>query len=124
VSLAGFSLDDVGGHALLPEITIEAGGFALIVGPSFVEDDGIDPVPAAGTLVVRVPQLGKGGLSNDGEPIVLRDPSGATISTFAAVKTKNGVSVARVDPDAFDDDPASFEPSRNGTATPGAPNRE
>ena len=40
----------------------------------------------------------------------------------APFKTKNGVSIARVAPDASDADPASFEPSRNGTATPGAPN--
>ena len=44
------------------------------------------------------------------------------VSTFPAVKTKNGVSIARTAPDAPDGDAASFVESPNGASTPGAAN--
>ena len=101
---------------------IGSGGFALLVPANFVWNDGLDPVPAANTLVVRLPDLGKAGLSNAGEPLVLRGPTGAVASRFPASKTRNGVSIARLTPDALDEDPASFASSTNGSSTPGAPN--
>jgi hypothetical protein len=61
-------------------------------------------------------------LSNEGERLVLYDPTGAVVSTFPALKTKNGVAAARATPDSLDDDATSFTPSANGSATPGAPN--
>jgi hypothetical protein len=120
--LEGFSLDDAGGHAALPEATLESGAFALVVSEAYVDDDGVDPVAAPGTLLLRVPALGKAGLSNDGERLVLRDAAGNVISAFPAVKTKNGVSVARVAPDALDEDDSAFEMSGGKGATPGAAN--
>jgi hypothetical protein len=122
VSLAGFTLEDIGGRAVLPDGILEPGSYALVAPETYIADNGVDPVPADGTLILRVPTLGRGGLSNDGEPLTLRDPSGAVVSAFPAVKTKNGVSIARVAPDALDGDPDAFEPSPNGSATPGAPN--
>jgi hypothetical protein len=121
-SLGGFTLEDVGGRAVLPDVTLAAQAFALVVSDGFVENDGVDPIPAHGTTIVRVPALGKSGLSNDGEPLILRGPQGEVVSTFPAVKTRSGVSVVRVAPDALDDDPSSFEPSPNGSGTPGAAN--
>jgi hypothetical protein len=121
-SLGGVTLEDVGGRTVLPDVSLAAGAFALVVSEGFVENDGVDPVPVEGTAIVRVPALGKSGLSNDGEPLVLRGPNGEVVSTFPAIKTKSGVSVARVTPDAVDDDPTSFEMSANGSGTPGAPN--
>jgi hypothetical protein len=122
VSLGGYTLEDLGGRAVLPDVPLASHAFALVVSAAFIENDGVDPVPAEGTTMVRVPALGKSGLSNDGEPIVLHGPSGEAVSTFPAIKTKSGVSVVRVAPDALDDDPASFEMSPNGSATPGAAN--
>jgi hypothetical protein len=122
VALEGFGLEDSAGRTVLPAFAMEPGGFALVVADAFVADDGVDAPPAPGATIVRVSALGRGGLSNEGEKLTLRDPSGAVVSTFPAAKTKNGVSIARIAPDAPDTDPASFAPSPNGSSTPGAPN--
>lgn len=122
MSLAGFLLEDAGGRTLLPDVSLGAGRFALIVPEAFVADDGADPPPPPDTVLLRVPALGRAGLSNEGEMLTLRAPTGIVVSTFPALKTKNGVSTARVAPDAPDADTASFVSSPNGTSTPGAPN--
>jgi hypothetical protein len=122
VSLAGFAIEDAGGRSDLPAALLEPGAFALVVSDAFVADDGADPPPAPDTLLVHVPALGRSGLSNEGERLTLRDPAGVALSTFPAVKTKNGVSVARTAPDAPDTDLTSFIASPNGASTPGAPN--
>jgi len=122
VLLAGFAVEDSGGRTALPDGVLAPGAFALVVPEAYVPDDGFDPSPVEGTLILRVPALGRSGLTNDGERLTLRDPAGVAISIFPAIKTKNGVSIARLTPDALDTDPASFELSRNGTATPGASN--
>jgi hypothetical protein len=119
VPLGGCTLQDGGGSIVLPDATVGAGAYALIVNGSFALDDGADPPPAAGTLVVRVASL---SLSNEGEALTLRDPGGVVMSRFPAMKPKSGVSIVRLVPDALDEDPASFAPSPNGSATPGAPN--
>jgi hypothetical protein len=87
-----------------------------------VDDDGVDPAPAPGTLVLRVAALGGDGLSNDGERLTLHDATNAVISTFPALKAKNGVSNARIAPDALDVNSDSFLATPNGGATPGARN--
>ncbi len=122
VSLAGFVLEDGGGRTQLPDASLASGAFAIIASDAFVADDGVDPPPAPGALLLRVPALGRAGLSNEGEMLTLRGPTGAILSTFPPAKTKNGVSIARIAPDAPDADAASFVPSPNGSATPGAPN--
>jgi hypothetical protein len=122
IDLDGFAVEDAGGASVLPEATLAPGAFALVVPDAYVADDGVDPPPAQGTLLVHVPMLGRSGLANDGEKITLSDASGNVISTFPAIKTKNGVSIARTAPDAPDDAPASFVPSPNGSSTPGAAN--
>ena len=122
VALAGYGLETGGGTTVLPAEVLAPGAFALVVNDTFVHDDGSDPVAAPGTLIVRVPALGRDGLSNEGERLVLRDGAGAVLSTFPSMKTKNGVSNARLAPDAPDADADSFAPSANGSATPGAPN--
>jgi len=121
-NLAGFTLDDSGGRTPVPDALLPPSAFALIVPDAYVGDDGVDPPPAPAAQLLRVRSLGQGGLSNEGERLTLRDAAGGIVSVFAAMKTKNGVSVARAVPDALDDDPASLGPSNNGSATPGAPN--
>jgi len=122
VPLAGFTLEDAGGRSVLSDVVLAPASFALVVADAFIADDGVDPPPADGTLLVRVPALGKAGLSNEGEMLTLRDQSGTSVSTFPAIKTKNGVSVVRIAPDAPDTDLTSFVPSPNGSATPGSAN--
>jgi hypothetical protein len=123
VALGGFALEDAGGgRSVLADAVLDPGAFALVVSDAYAGDDGVDPPPAPGTLLVRVAALGRAGLSNEGEKLTLRDASGAVVSTFPAVKTKNGVSIARIAPDAPDTEAASFVASPNGTSTPGAPN--
>jgi hypothetical protein len=122
VRLGGFAIEDAGGRSVLPDGELAPGTFALVVSEMYVADDGADPPPAPGTTILRVPMLGRSGLSNDGERLTLRDVSGTILSAFPAAKAKNGVSVARIAPDAPDDDPASFVPSPNESATPGARN--
>src|SRR5262249_22468702 len=95
-NLAGYTLDDGTAATSLPEAELAPGAFALVVAQAYVADDGVDPAPSPSARIVRVRMLGQNGLSNDGERLVLRDASGAPLSVFPRVKTKNGVSVARV----------------------------
>jgi hypothetical protein len=123
VDLSGFALEDAGGgRAVLPAATLDPNAFALVVSDAYAPDDGADPPPAPGTLLLRVPALGRSGLSNEGEKLTLQGPAGEVISTFPAVKTKNGISIARTAPDAPDGEAASFVPSPNGSSTPGTTN--
>lgn len=119
-SLAGYVLTDIGGKTELPDVELPAGSYALIVNEAFLEDDELDPVPAPGTLLVRVPKLGKGGLSNSGEPLKLLDPAGVTVSRApSGARMKPGWSLSRMTPYAPDGASASFAIS---VPTPGARN--
>ncbi|MET0595858.1 MAG: lamin tail domain-containing protein [Polyangiaceae bacterium] len=122
MNLAGYSLETSGARTVLGEGALAPGAFALVAPSGFVEDDGVDPAPAPGTLILRGTAFGAGGLANDGERLVLRDAAGNVISTFPALKTKNGVSNTRISPDSLDAPGESFAASPNGTATPGRPN--
>jgi hypothetical protein len=123
VALAGYGLETGDGRAPLPMGILAPGAFALIVPNGYLDNDGVDPVAAPGTLILRVPALGRDGLSNEGERLLLRDAAGAVVSTFPAMKAKSGVSNARTSPEALDGNDDSFALSPNGSATPGAPNR-
>lgn len=72
VSLSGLRLTDSKGGDDLPEQTLGAGAYALVVTSSYDPAEGSDPAPRAGTMVVRVDsRLGSDGLSNSGEPVQL-----------------------------------------------------
>jgi hypothetical protein len=117
--LDGYVLEDLGGATPLPAATLAPGGYALVVNDTFVEDDDIAPRPAPGTLVLRVPALGKNGLTNAGERIVLRASGGEVLSTMPPTpKPKPGMTVARVAPRAPDEATSSFVVAE---PTPGAP---
>jgi len=97
--LGGVTLEDAAGTTELPEVTLPPGGFALVVNESFLEDNRLDVSPAEGTILVRVPRLGRGGLGNAGEPLRLLDLSGEEISTMPGLpKPKAGMSLARTAP--------------------------
>jgi hypothetical protein len=108
-SLGVFAFCDTGGCETLPGGTLEPGRYALLVNDDFVEDDGIDIPPAAGTLLVRLRHLGAGGLKNDGEPVRLIGPRGQVVSAVpSGVRPKPGRSVARVRPGAPDGAAGAF----------------
>lgn len=117
--LGGYTLLDGGGETVLPPVTLAPGAFALLVNEAFDEQACVEPCPAPGTLLVRVPHLGKNGLSNAGEPLTLRDGGGVTVSRLpASPKPKAGQSVARIAPAAPDGLAGSFalaEPSPGRT---------
>jgi hypothetical protein len=120
--LAGHALIDVGGETILPAATLLPGAFALIVNQAFVDDDGVDPAPEPGSLVVRVPKLGHNGLSNGGEPLALQDPDGVVISRSpVGPKTKAGISLSRLTPAAPDAEQGSFVPTKPSPGRANAP---
>ena len=78
VALAGLSIEDSKGGDDLPAETLAAGGYALVVTSSYDPNQGQDPVPRAGTLLLRVDsRIGADGLSNGGE--LVRLMSGDTV---------------------------------------------
>lgn len=107
--LDGYTIVDIGGESVLPEAELLPGEFALVVNESFWEDGELDPLPAPNTPLIRVPRLGKGGLSNSGEPLKLLDKEGAVISRFAAApRVKAGQSLSRRFPTSADGVASSF----------------
>ena len=82
--LGGWQLEDVGGEAPLPDVTLPPGGFALVVNETFDAESEWDPMPPPNVPLLRVPELGKNGLSNSGEPMRLRNALGAIVSRFPA----------------------------------------
>lgn len=123
VELQGWKLEDTGLTAELPQQELEPGKFALVVNDSYREDDGADAPPAKDTPVLRVPHLGKSGLSNTGEEIVLLDTTGRAMSRVPPrASTRQSVTLSRVVPDAPDLQYESYCASEGG-GTPGATNR-
>jgi len=108
VSLAGLLIADNKGSDVLPDLTVPAGGFALIVAANFVMDDGKDPLPRDGTVIVRVAgRIGSDGLSNSGAPVWLASKDGTVVSQYGgwvnvSAAAWNGMSVHRVADDACD----------------------
>src|SRR5690606_36652238 len=74
--LAGYVLEDVGGQTELPYAELAPGAYALVVNESYQEDTDFDLAFDPCALVIRVPRLGKNGLSNAGELVRLRLPAG------------------------------------------------
>jgi hypothetical protein len=78
-SLAGLRLEDSKGGDVLPEATLAAGAYALIVPSTYDPGSPREVPPRAGTLMVPVDtRLGSDGLSNSGEVVRLRMPGTGT----------------------------------------------
>ncbi|HVW23985.1 MAG TPA: lamin tail domain-containing protein [Polyangiaceae bacterium] len=123
VETGGWSLEDSTRGSPLPRGTLAPGAYALVVPEEYDPSSDADVPPAEGTLILRVHELGGGGLSNQGEALRLRDPNGAVVSQFPALAaTKAGVSMARRAPASADDDATAFGASAPPGASPGAPN--
>jgi hypothetical protein len=105
--LGGLLLADKSGSDVLPQASLAAGAYAVIVPEGFTAD-GKDPAPKEGALVVRVAgRLGSDGLSNAGEVVRLLTPQGDTISQYGgwvdvSATAWSGKSVKRLSPDACD----------------------
>jgi Lamin Tail Domain len=72
VALAGLRVEDAKGGDDLPAETLAPGGYALVVPSSYDPNQGQDPPPRAGTLLLRVDtRIGADGLGNGGELVRL-----------------------------------------------------
>jgi len=118
LELSAFSLRDGGGSTPLPAASLGPGELGLLVREDY-EPSAADVMPAADARLLRVPQLGKSGLSNSGEVLSIVTADGTAVSTFPAMAAKAGQSVARRHPWSADGDPSAFV---SGTPTPGAAN--
>lgn len=118
LELSHFSLRDGGGTSAFPEATLAPGEYVLVARDDFTTSS-LDVPLRPGTRVIRVPALGKSGLSNSGEMLALVDHDANVISALPSVATDPGKSLIRRHSWSPDDDPSAFS---TGTPTPGAPN--
>jgi len=82
VALAGLRIEDSKGGDDLPAETLAAGGYALVVTSTYDPNQGQDPAPRAGTLLLRVDsRIGADGLSNGGELVRLMSGD-AVVSSY------------------------------------------
>jgi hypothetical protein len=122
--LFGYRLADGGGQVDLPSMVLEPGAFVLLAREDFVGGQAGDVAPGSDVAIVRLPQLGKSGLTNSGEALQLLDASGGVVSAFPAIAAdRAGTSVARRDPSVLDDDSQGFVSHASPGASPGAPNQ-
>ncbi len=121
--LGDYLLNDVGGVTSLPSALLPPGGYALLVNEGFDDSGEYDTPPDSTALLLPVAKLGKGGLSNAGEPLKLTTVSGQVQSRFPSdPKPKAGRSVYRKWPKALADEAEGFALSEPGAATPGTSN--
>jgi hypothetical protein len=122
-SMVGWRLRDEAGEVDLPPLLLEPSAVVLFVRNDFLGGRDGDVPPALGTALVRLPSLGRNGLSNSGEALALIDASGATVSAFPAQASERaGVSIARRSPLELDDAIDGFAPHANPGASPGTSN--
>ena len=92
----------------------------MIVKDTFDDSADYDVMFPASALVLRVPALGKNGLNNGGEPLILRDMANNVHSKFPAKpKPQSGLSVVRRTPQTTADEADGFAVAE---PTPGAVN--
>jgi hypothetical protein len=102
--------------ALLPP-----GAHALLVADAFSTDSALDIPPAIGTQVLRLGKtLTRGGLSNSGETLYLRDAEGHRLSAAPpAPPPRPGLCIVRASDDPRTGADGSFAYDPNGSCTPG-----
>ena len=118
VDLAHYSVQDGGGKTALPHAWLASKEYVLLVRDDYAPSSSDVPPPASARLL-RVPTLGKSGLSNSGERLALVDREGIEGSVLPALAGKPGQSLARRTPSARDDEPDAFS---FGPPTPGFSN--
>lgn len=116
-------LVDPGSVVQLPNVRLEPLAYALLVREDF-QSGAYDVPPHDSASLIRLPMLGKNGISNAGEPLSLVDTEGHAFSAFPPVAARvAGVSIARVNLDAPDDLPSAFVEHAAPGASPGAENQ-
>lgn len=121
-SLEGYLLQDGAGEVELPPVLLGAGQYALLVTPEYDRVYPFDLSPSKQVQLIVVEQLGKSGLSNSGEPLILRDASGQIVSGIPPLKhDRAGYSVARRAPE-LSDVLTSFQTHGAPGASPGEAN--
>lgn len=121
--MVGWRLRDESGEVELPPILIEPSGIALLARQDFTGGQAGDVPPEADCPVIRLPSLGKNGLTNAGEGLTLLDSAGTVVSRFPARSSgREGVSLARREPGVLDDSPEGFAPHAAPGASPGRAN--
>jgi hypothetical protein len=118
VELGGLVLRTSSGEDVLPQTRLPSGIRAVIVPSGFV-DDGLDPVPAPGSIVIRLAngKIGGRGIRAGGEPVWIETAAGTLITRWGGwpAELATGQSLFR---EPFSCDlPSSFHP---GTPTPGS----
>jgi|GEM_PF-1407622 len=105
LSLAGLTIEDSGGSDPLGTGTLAPGQRALVVAAGFVADEGSDPSPSPGTLLVRVEgRIGRDGLTNTGEAVTIKAADGRVVDRWGGwfdmgATAWNGRSTHRSPPD-------------------------
>lgn len=119
-SLGGLRIEDSGGFDPLPEREIPAGAFVLLVAEAYEPVAPGDVPPAPEAIVVRVTgRIGRDGLTNTGEPVLLRAADGQVVSRYGgwidvSRPAWSGRSVHRIPADACDE-PAGWGPGPGPT---------
>ncbi len=125
LSLRGICLSDTPDHlgdCIEHDIMLPPGARVLLVSDRFDprSPEG-EPVPPGVPLVRLGPSLGRGGLSNRGEPLFLRDASGRRISAAPSLPSmRAGSCLVRTTSDPRRGDAEAFR--ANVPCTPGRPN--
>ncbi len=124
IDLQGYAISDDrfdDGDTIDRSVFIHPGGRALLVADDFDASDTRDVLPAPGALIVRIgTSLANGGLSNGGEPLFLRDPTGTRISEVPSIASAGaGTCLQRAHPRTRDGSPHSFVHDADRACTPG-----
>lgn len=123
VDLGEFVLDDAVEAVALPAYELAPGDMGLLVSETYDPDPELDLVPPPDAAILRLPGLGRNGLTNTGELLRLRDRDGRVISRFPARPApRPGRSVARRAPDSPDAEFDSFAEHSAPGASPGREN--
>jgi len=104
VDLTGWRFGDDEAERDIPAASIQPGAYLLLVNETFSLAAAPEIVPDANVPLLRMPLLGKAGLSNTGETLHLSDEFGIVHSRFPSKpKPTAGASVARRAPWDLDD---------------------
>ncbi len=121
--LGRYQLADAGGTIALPSVQMPPMSVVLLVRDDFDATTPDDVPLPSDTVLVRVPQLGRSGISNSGEALTLLATDGTVVSRFPARPASvQGTSVARAHLFIVDDESTGFGPHAEPGASPGAPN--
>ncbi len=105
LSLEGIAIEDSGGSDPLGAGTLAPGQRALVVAAGFIADEGSDPSPSKGMMLVRVEgRIGRDGLTNTGETVTIKTADGRIVDRWGGwfdmgATAWNGRSTHRTPPD-------------------------